>query len=531
MGTLSYLNFKFYFKAQSQEETRNALRAGLKFDCTTLRWVTRDFNKAQLLRGYADRSAERKLKRYFITDLRPPKFLSYPDHLAPRSWQIKSAWHALTRTPSYIADEAGLGKTATAIIAVNSSPGKTLIVCPPYLRYNWLKELQEWCSVGHYLKHDTFYLWPPTIEIIEHAGSSFSRNISILPDSLLTNKEIQIKLFAAFPFKWLIVDEAHRYKTEDAQRTLALLGDKDHDGLTDLAERTVLLSGTPFPNGRPIELYPVLSCIAPESILHRSAEEYWKEFCGGRSTTRYEGGRPLVHRDLQGSSNLRQLRRELRRKFMVRHLKKNCLKELGPKTRQIIFLDEPGTHIQPLEKHLLTHYSLEELIGEDYTLGDIATYRREVGEVKQQAALAIIKDKLKDIAPDEKIVVSAYHVEIVDFLHKHLKEYGALKIRGGMTAEEKQAVVSVFQGNDTYRVIVGNTLSMGLGNTLTKASYLISVEPEWTHGTNEQMEDRIHRISQDKHVYCIYLVLRNSLDERMLHRALGKEENVQTIMN
>jgi SNF2 family DNA or RNA helicase len=352
-----------------------------------------------------------------------------------------------------------------------------------------------------------------------------------LPDSLITNQVIQDQLVQIMPFKWLIVDEAHRYKTEDAQRTLALLGDDKNDGITDYAERTVLLSGTPFPNGRPIELYPLLSSIAPESILHRSTEEYWKEFCGGKSNTRYEGGRPIVHRDLQGSSNLRQLRRELRRKFMVRHLKKDCLKELGPKTRQIIFLNEGGIGIKAFEKELLQNKSFEELIGEDYTLGDIASYRREVGQMKQLAALTIIKDKLRDIGDDEKIVVSAYHVEIVDFLHRHLKEYGALKIRGGMTVEEKQAVVTAFQSNKSYRVIVGNTLSMGLGNTLTKASYLISVEPEWTHGTNEQMEDRIHRISQDKHVTCIYLVLRNSLDERMLHRALGKEENVQTIMN
>jgi SNF2 family DNA or RNA helicase len=540
MGTLSYLNSKYYFAASCGVERDEAMKAGLSFESDTLRWVTRSHAKARLLRRYADGSAERKLKNYFITDLTPPEFLIYPDHLAPRSWQVESAWHVLTRTPSYVADEAGLGKTATAIIAVNSSPGKTLITCPPYLRYNWLSELKTWLNIkvlgaahinhGRSKPHQWIQLTSPTFSIVESGDSDASADILILPDSLLTSPAIRSLLKRHAPFKWLIVDEAHRFKTDDAQRTKALVGDEKEDGITALAERTVLLSGTPIPNGRPIELYPVLSRLAPESILHRSLEEYWKDFCGGKSITRYEGQRAIVNRNLQGTSNLKQLRKELRRKFTVRHLKKNCLKELGPKTRQIIFLNEPGIGIKALEKEILTNHELEDLIGENYNLGDIARYRREVGEVKQLPALRFIKDKLDETG--EKIVVAAYHIETVNFLHKHLlKDYGALKIQGGMSAADKAEAVRLFQTKESRRVMVGNTLAMGLGNTLTKAPIFISVEPEWTPGTNEQMEDRIHRISQEKHVYCIYLVLRNSLDERMLHRALGKEENIQTVMN
>lgn len=505
MGALSYKNSKFIFASDSRMEESEAIRAGLVSSDGTALLSTRNFHKARLLRRFADSSAERKLKRHFITDLQPPESLIYPDHLAPRSWQIESAWHALSRTPSYIADEAGLGKTATAIIAVNSSPGRTLIICPPYLRHNWEREITHWAVS---LEGYQIMIWPDSqLKDIE----SFRRDVALIGS-----------------FKWLIVDEAHRYKTEDAQRTKALLGDDNATGLTDFAERTVFLSGTPFPNGRPIELYSLLSHIAPESILHRSAEEYWKEFCGGRSTTRYEMGRPVVHRDLQGASNLKRLRKELRLKFMVRHLKKNCLKELGPKTRQIIFLDAPKDFLR-LEKEQFKDVPLDSLLGEDHTLGDVALHRKKIGVVKMRAALEFIQDKLE--SSKEKIVISACHIEVVEYLHEHLKKYGALKIRGGMSAKEKSDAVHLFQTSDAPRAIVGNTLSIGLGNTLTKARTLIVVEPEWSPGVNEQMEDRVHRISQDKHVYCIYLVLKNSLDERILHRALGKEANIQTVMN
>jgi SNF2 family DNA or RNA helicase len=100
-----------------------------------------------------------------------------------------------------------------------------------------------------------------------------------------------------------------------------------------------------------------------------------------------------------------------------------------------------------------------------------------------------------------------------------------------MTAAEKADAVEKFQNGSVSRVIVGNALTMGLGVTLTRAPTLVSVEADWNPGVNEQMEDRIHRIGQTKHCYIRYLVLRDSLDERMLRRALEKEENIRKLMN
>lgn len=520
MGTLTFDGHKFsYLVGLNDCVIDHAERAGFK-EIEPLRWVTRSPHKAAQLRRFANPSAERKFKKYFITDMQPPECIVYPDHLTPKLNQIESAWHALSRTPSYIGDEAGLGKTATAIMAINSSPGKTLIICPPYLKYNWLDELRTWAHGS----------WGA---MIINSENELYGNLLILPDSLLTNKKIQERLLAYSPFKWLIVDEAHRFKTSNSQRTDALLGDEKQNEfcLTNLAERTVLMSGTPIPNGRPIELYPVLSRLAPESILHRNLEAYWKTFCGGKSITHYERGQPVVQRDLNGASNLKQFKRELQTKFMIRHLKKDCLKELGTKTRRLIFLDTPKK-IHKLESHLLKDRTLDQLMGGGLfkkTLSDIATYRKSVGIAKIKPALEYIIDVLE--SQPGKLVINAYHIDVVEALYRGLRKYQPRKIRGGMTGKDKHRAVKDFRINPHTRVIVGNTLSMGLGNTLTAASRGISVEPEWTPGVNEQMEDRIHRIGQDKNVLWDYLVLRESLDERMLRRALEKETDIQTVMN
>ena len=139
MGTLTFSNQKFYFSSHHLQGMGDANDAGFKFNEDTLRWETRNAVKAAKLRRFADESAERKLKNTFITDYASPEQILYPDHLEPHTWQIESAWWALTRSPCYIADEAGLGKTVTACLCMNTGGGRSIIICPAFLKYNWQK--------------------------------------------------------------------------------------------------------------------------------------------------------------------------------------------------------------------------------------------------------------------------------------------------------------------------------------------------------------------------------------------------------
>src|SRR5271166_1312576 len=206
MGKLSFENNKFWFSQSRDASVRVdhlAQKAGFQWNKESLRWVTRKIDKAVKLRRFADENAERKFKNTFIdTSLAPPEQIIYPDHLTPKSWQIESAWWACTRSVSYIADEAGLGKTITSILCMNSVPGRALVICPPFLVHNWVKEIQKW-GVGY-----------KTIAFIETGKPSLEQmkcDIIILPDSLVINPLVRMHLFQ-HKFTWLFVDEAHRYK-------------------------------------------------------------------------------------------------------------------------------------------------------------------------------------------------------------------------------------------------------------------------------------------------------------------------------
>jgi SWI/SNF-related matrix-associated actin-dependent regulator 1 of chromatin subfamily A len=213
---------------------------------------------------------------------------------------------------------------------------------------------------------------------------------------------------------------------------------------------------------------------------------------------------------------------------MIRHLKKDVLTDLPPKTRKIIFVNEVPK-LQDFERSILINHSMEELMGEEYGLGDVARYRREVGEAKLTAAFIYINELLEN--SQEKIGVVAHHISIVEGLTNLLKAFNPIQIRGGLTGKEKYQRAKLFQDDPRHRVVIGNIESMGEGLTLTRAPGLVVVEPDWRPGKNEQVEDRFHRISQNQNVYVRYLVLRNSLDERMLYRVLEKQASIDQLMN
>jgi SWI/SNF-related matrix-associated actin-dependent regulator of chromatin subfamily A-like protein 1 len=519
MSKLSYSKNRFWFKTKSH--VAKASNAGLQFDRESLQWWTRNISKAVKLRQFADESAEQQFKKHFITHFALPESIPYPDNLDPRISQLTSAWHCLSRSPVYDADEAGLGKTITSILCFNAVPGKTLIICPPFLKYNWEKEFHRWTKCQSPFKFD-----PPILTIIEDgkavaADKNWNSDIVILPDSLLANK-LTATMIKAHKWKWIIVDEAHRYKSDDAKRTGALIE------IAKSSERVVFLSGTPIPNGRPIELYPLLSSLAPEAIGWHDREEFGRLYCGGKRKVHFERGKARVTWDFNHASRLPQLRRGLRKTLMVRHLKKDVLSELGPKTRKIIFLDQPE-NIKEMEKKVLKNHTLDDLLGEDHTRGEVATYRREIGESKVRPALEYIIDQLEN--DPGKLVVFAHHVDVVEDLFAGLSKYAPLLIRGGMKSSAKNDRIKLFQGKKGHRVLVGNIDSCGIGNTMTASCRAIFVEYSWNPGVNEQAEDRIHRITQSQHVYIQYLVQRNSLDERMLYQVLRKQDSITQVMD
>lgn len=486
MATLTFDPPNSFVFRCSFEERNLAKNAGFRWDDERKRWFTQLYIKARDLEAYADDRAKAAFyaasqrvaaSRATHTETQIP----VPPDCEFLPYQKAGIAYALNRQHCLIADEMGLGKTVQALGLVNASPEihSALVVCPKSVILNWQREADKWLTrrIG--------------FEVI-----NYDRLKQIAP---------------AEPYDLLVADEAQYLKNPAAKRTKLFFAIP--------AKRTLFLTGTPILN-RPIELFTVLQRLDPLD-LGRNRFDFARRYCGARQI---RVGRKMVW-DLSGSSNLNELQEKMRSKFMVRRLKKDVLKELPRKRRQIIPLDRAGAEkLLQAEQKLARSVGFEEMArklesGGAVGMTEMSKVRHELGLAKVDAAIDHITDVLENTS---KVVVFAHHRDVIEALDKGFPDTHIEVIHGGVGAQERQARVDMFQAEPECRILIGQIQAAGVGITLTAASTVIFVEQDWVPGVMAQAEDRCHRIGQKESVLVQYLVFDESLDATMAQTLIKK---------
>lgn len=457
-----------------------------------------------------------------------------PPGLDYLGYQKAGIEYACQKKDTLIGDEMGLGKTIQAIGFVNKiSPENVVVVCPASLKYNWLEEAQKWLVEDRWKIH-------------------VSEDASAPPDEtnfLIVNYEKLIRpneLLMWMRRIWgvMICDEAHVLKNPRSKRTNAILG-ADGAGLALMrrSHRSLFLTGTPVLNA-PKELWPIISAISPAQF--GDWDKFAERYCGPKVN-------PVTGWvEYKGGTNLEELQTRLRATCMVRRLKKDVLKELPPKLRQIVYLDDGkqikdpaierwnrlfGSDMAKAEAMMEAAKTEEDFKAAikkmDAIVGiafeEMSKFRHQTAIQKLPMAIEYIENYLNQT--ESKVIVFAHHKDVLKAILSHFGEK-AIGIWGdGASDKERQEKVHVFQENPEIRLFVGGLKAAGVGITLTAASTVIFVEGDWTPATMMQAEDRAHRIGQTNPVHIIQLVLRDSLDANMAKYVLRKMRLIERTLD
>lgn len=391
----------------------------------------------------------------------------------------------------FIADEMGLGKTVQALAtvqALNAYP--VLVVCPASLKINWKREAQKW------LPKDK------TVEVLR-GRSTHKPNA----DVVIINYDILESWVSKFSqFESVIYDESHYCKNPKAKRTRAAIA------IADRIEGPVLcLTGTPVLNN-PTELTAQLR------ILGRL-----KEF----------GGAMKFREQFQGTKHLAELNRKLRATMYVRRRKIDVLTELPPKRWSDVVVEPSGEAFkkyQEAEADLIS-YLANQAKENAFKAGATTAEAREsalIAAMKAQAAEQLVAvNTLKRLsadakysatiewidnflATDNKLIVFTWHKSIADRLANH---YGAVKLTGDTSTDERAHNVDTFQNDPNCRLFVSTMKAGGVGITLTAASDVLFIEQGWTPADMDQAADRAHRIGQRDSVTAWTLIAEGTIDE------------------
>lgn len=405
-----------------------------------------------------------------------------------------------------LGDEPGLGKTIQAIGILNQLPARPLIiVCPAVVRTNWQRELLKWS-----IHKDRSLIHKNTGARKGKALGSFS---PIITSYNYWNSESKIReVNRDFMEYDLIIDECHYLKNTSSKRTKFLYA---KNGLWSRARKVIAVSGTPIVN-RPMELYTTVARLAPELIGNKTKWQYGKRYCAGWQT-------PWGGWNFNGSSNLKELGRNLRSGLMVRREKKKVLKDLPDRFVNVVHLD-PSQKAKAKIKTIQTYDQNVKLEGAvTPAFEETSEVRRELGMLKAPLVLDYVVNQLR--AGHKKVGIFFHHKEVGEYLLQNLQDFNPSIVKGGQTDLKRTHEIDKFQNQESVRVILCSITAANIGITLTAGSYLCFAELSYVPGENSQAIDRFHRIGQSEPVVADLLVLPKTADEHIVKLLLKKEKS------
>jgi len=437
-------------------------------------------------------------------------------HRPPKEWQPLAIEKLLANDRFILADDMGVGKSCSAIIAaLESNVKKILIVCPASVKINWKKEIQ-------------FYTDRPVL-IVEGRkwGSTFDFyiiNYDILKNYHTTdekNENADLKLIEQENFELAIIDEAHYLSNSSSQRA-KLMND-----ILEKIPKVWLLTGTPMTN-RPINYYNLLKIV--DSPIALNWQHYVKRYCKGFRMK--VNGRTIWN--TSGHSNLDELR-ERTKSIMLRRLKTE-IPGLPEKTISPIYLELKSTYyneeleefmrITEENKHRTTlniNTQEEEPDPENVVavLGRLMKVRQVLAFEKIPYTCELI-DKCLEL--DKKVIVFTNFTMPLDMLHEKYPKNSVI-YDGRMNQTKREEAKERFQNDPKIKIFIGNIIAAGIGINLTAAEVVIMNDLSFVPSHHSQAEDRAYRHGQKNNVIVYYPIFENTI-EQIVFNILQRKKNV-----
>lgn len=405
---------------------------------------------------------------------------------------------------------------------------KGLIISPNSAKINWQRECLKWSTVTD------------NIGVID--SKSTEKQIGYY-DYCVINYDILQKhqsVLTSIDWDFVVCDEAHMMKNPKAIRTKIAMD------LCDRADYRALLTGSPIVN-RPHELWNLIHTLNP--VFWRNWMDFVYTYCDAYKNP-YTG-----EFDFKGASNLPELQDKLRMTLMLRRLKKDVLKDLPPKTRQLIeipasrkfttVLAAQAKYVGKIAGSFDASDSFDAKLSPEENekkfrdkikkMGKLSSSDfEEIQKLRHMTALAKapeVGEFAKEILESKpKIGLYAHHRDVLDYF---IKLFGkqAVSIIGGDSVKKRQIAIDRFQTDPSVKVFIGSIQAAGTAITLTASDVCIFAEMDFVPGINGQVEDRFHRIGTVNPVNIYYTMLQGSLDWYIANMVISKLENIEKALD
>jgi len=402
-----------------------------------------------------------------------------------------------------LADDMGLGKTLQTISLLSAvkegllrgipeDRPPHLIVVPPSLLFNWESEIKR------------FY---PAMNIYKYTGKDRGDHFDG-HDVVLTSYGVvrrDISLLEKRRFNIIVFDEAQAVKNIHAGTTGAVRRLRGH--------MKIALTGTPLENHIG-EYYSIIDLVLPGLL--------------GEYTD--------FRRHIKGhDEDILNIIIKRTCSFVLRRTKEQVLRELPPKVETDIYLDLTDEQKAVYEK---TVRAVRQEVEDAYREKTPA----QAGIIAISALLklrqiclcpALLSDELPPHSPKVDLLIERLHTLLeeghsalvfsqfttfLDIVEERLKREGMHYVRldGSTPVRRRKAVVKRFQEEKDVNIFLLSLRAGGQGLNLTRATYVFHLDPWWNPAVESQATDRSHRIGQKRRVTVFRLLMRHTIEEKIM---------------
>lgn len=403
-----------------------------------------------------------------------------------------------------LADDMGLGKTLQAIVLISKiheekkkkseeKKKKSMVIMPKSLIYNWENEIKRFSPK---LKVGVYYG-------INRDFSSLKKADVILTTYGTIRNDIENLLEQKFDL--LVLDESQNIKNINSQTTKAVL-------LLN-AKKRVALSGTPIENNL-LELYSLFRFLNPE--MFGSVQEFTNDYI-------------VPIQKYSDTSTIEELRKKIY-PFLLRRVKKEVLADLPDKIEKLVYVDMNDEHRRFYEERRKYYYSLLEKntssqgnFDKFFVLQAINELRHIVSSPELESKKIIsskkevlIENVIEAIENNHKVLVFVNYLSSIESICVSLKENKIKYLKMTGQTKDRQNLVDKFQNDSRYKVFVMTLKTGGVGLNLVSADTIFIYDPWWNTTVENQAIDRAYRLGQDKTVFAYKMIMRNTIEEKIL---------------
>ncbi|ALF17157.1 DEAD/DEAH box helicase [Fusobacterium animalis] len=396
-----------------------------------------------------------------------------------------------------LADDMGLGKTLQAIALLTNlheeKKKKSMVIMPKSLIYNWENEIKRFSpklKVGVYYGINRDFSLLKKVDIILTTYGTIRNDI----ENLLEQK-----------FDLLVLDESQNIKNINSQTTKAVL-------LLN-AKKRVALSGTPIENNL-LELYSLFRFLNPE--MFGSVQEFTNDYI-------------VPIQKYSDTSTIEELRKKIY-PFLLRRIKKEVLADLPDKIEKLVYVDMNDEHRRFYEERRKYYYSLLEKntssqgnFDKFFVLQAINELRHIVSSPELESKKIIsskkevlIENVIEAIENNHKVLVFVNYLSSIESICDSLKENKIKYLKMTGQTKDRQNLVDKFQNDSRYKVFVMTLKTGGVGLNLVSADTIFIYDPWWNTTVENQAIDRAYRLGQDKTVFAYKMIMRNTIEEKIL---------------